>query len=39
MVSAHYTPDNASETVKAVTLGEILPYSFGPEELELPREG
>ncbi|KAG8683493.1 hypothetical protein FRC09_016047, partial [Ceratobasidium sp. 395] len=38
MVSANYTPETASETVLSVTLGEILPYSFGPEDLERPRD-
>ncbi|KAG9091116.1 hypothetical protein FRC07_011930 [Ceratobasidium sp. 392] len=38
MVSANYTPETASETVLSVTLSEILPYSFGPEDLEKPRD-
>ncbi|KAF8600529.1 cytidine deaminase [Ceratobasidium sp. AG-I] len=38
MVSSNYTPENASETVKSVALEEILPYSFGPEDLERPRD-
>jgi len=28
-----------AEGVKKVTLNDILPYSFGPEQLELPRQG
>ncbi|QRV88518.1 deoxycytidylate deaminase (dCMP deaminase) [Ceratobasidium sp. AG-Ba] len=38
MVSADYTPETAKDTVKSVTLGDILPYSFGPEDLDRPRE-
>lgn len=26
------------EMVKVMTLGELLPMSFGPEELEMPRQ-
>ncbi|KAG8742848.1 hypothetical protein FRC10_000827 [Ceratobasidium sp. 414] len=38
MASSNYTPETASETVKVLTLEEILPYSFGPEDLERPRD-
>lgn len=45
MVSADYNsehPDgleDGSGKVVQVTFGELLPYSFGPEHLELPRGG
>ncbi|KAG9096944.1 hypothetical protein FRC06_008167 [Ceratobasidium sp. 370] len=38
MASSNYTPETASETVKILTVDEILPYSFGPEDLERPRD-
>ena len=31
------TPEYSEGGVKETTLGELLPYSFGPEHLELPR--
>ncbi|KAF8600525.1 cytidine deaminase [Ceratobasidium sp. AG-I] len=37
MASADYTPETASKTLKSVTLEDILPYSFGPDDLERPR--
>ncbi|KDN39426.1 hypothetical protein RSAG8_08832, partial [Rhizoctonia solani AG-8 WAC10335] len=37
MVKSSYTPATAETTSKAVSLEEILPYSFGPEHLEMPR--
>lgn len=36
LVHGDWTPDN-SEKVKELTLEELLPYSFGPEDLERPR--
>ncbi|CAE6474074.1 unnamed protein product [Rhizoctonia solani] len=37
MIKSSYTPATADTTSKAVSLEEILPYSFGPEHLEMPR--
>jgi cytidine deaminase len=39
MVSAEYgkTSEAGKDKYKEVTLGELLPYSFGPEDLEKPR--
>src|ERR1700761_5844851 len=43
MVSAGYNSRDFKESVgdhvRTVTLEELLPYSFGPEELDKPREG
>ncbi len=40
MVAASWEPEgaDAESKVKIVTLGELLPYSFGPEDLEKPRQ-
>ncbi|CAE6431627.1 unnamed protein product [Rhizoctonia solani] len=37
MVKSSYSIANANDTVKTVLLEEILPYSFGPEHLDMPR--
>ncbi|KAF8705144.1 hypothetical protein RHS03_05652, partial [Rhizoctonia solani] len=37
MVKSSYTPATSDTAVKAVLLEDILPYSFGPEHLEMPR--
>ncbi|KAJ1306491.1 hypothetical protein OPQ81_007494 [Rhizoctonia solani] len=37
MVKSSYTPATVDTSTKAVTLEDILPYSFGPEHLEMPR--
>jgi len=33
----HYDPEEEKIPVQTTNLGELLPYSFGPEDLELPR--
>ncbi|KAG8711843.1 hypothetical protein FRC11_001676 [Ceratobasidium sp. 423] len=38
MVKSSYTPATADATSKVMTVEEILPYSFGPEYLEMPRK-
>ncbi|EUC56049.1 cytidine and deoxycytidylate deaminase zinc-binding region protein [Rhizoctonia solani AG-3 Rhs1AP] len=37
MVKSSYTPASAETASKIVSLEDILPYSFGPEHLEMPR--
>ncbi|KAB5593892.1 Cytidine deaminase [Ceratobasidium theobromae] len=37
LVKSSYTPENGNNTVKVLKLEELLPYSFGPEHLEMPR--
>ena len=36
LVPGDWTQDN-NDRVKVMTLEELLPYSFGPEDLDLPR--
>ncbi|KIJ32478.1 hypothetical protein M422DRAFT_783386 [Sphaerobolus stellatus SS14] len=38
LVHGNWITDTTGDRVKEVTLEELLPYSFGPEHLELPRE-
>ncbi|CUA68301.1 Cytidine deaminase [Rhizoctonia solani] len=37
MIKSSYTPATAETTSKAVSLEDVLPYSFGPEHLEMSR--
>ncbi|KAH7335618.1 cytidine deaminase [Rhizoctonia solani] len=37
MVKSSYTPATSDTASKVVTVEGILPYSFGPEHLEMPR--
>lgn len=38
MLGVNHENGSAKDQVKIMTLGELLPYSFGPEKLEEPRE-
>jgi cytidine deaminase len=37
LVHGDWTKEANDEKIKFVTLEELLPYSFGPEDLKLPR--
>jgi cytidine deaminase len=37
MVGSKYADGATEDQIKIMTLEELLPYSFGPEELEKPR--